>query len=207
MISIPDQLKVGILENLELIDLNNVYALALEDFKGWVIYVIQKKFKSYEFRHKNSAIIKSLNDDIIKTLIDVRDTNKINYDVCGLLSESGRLECLRYAHENGYQWNEWTCKVAAIRGHLDCLKYAHENGCPWNNRTCEYAAQYGNLDCLKYAHENGCPWDEWTCTGAAYCSKLECLKYAHENGCPYDKPYLLSNASLKCRDYVRQFMF
>ena len=46
--------------------------------------------------------------------------------------------------------------VAALNGHLDCLKYAHENGCEWDEDTCSEAALNGHLDCLKYAHENGC---------------------------------------------------
>ena len=27
--------------------------------------------------------------------------------------------------------------MAAENGHLECLKYAHENGCPWNEWTSE----------------------------------------------------------------------
>ena len=39
-----------------------------------------------------------------------------------------------------------------------CLKYAHENGCNWNYRTCNYAAKNSHFDCLRYTHENGCPY-------------------------------------------------
>jgi hypothetical protein len=49
---------------------------------------------------------------------------------------------------------------AAQNGRLECLKYAHENGCPWDKLTCIYATKSGHLDCLKYAHENGCPGNE-----------------------------------------------
>ena len=34
------------------------------------------------------------------------------------------------------------------------LKYAHENGCEWDNCVCFYAAKNNNLEMLKYAHEN-----------------------------------------------------
>ena len=37
-----------------------------------------------------------------------------------------------------------------------CLKYTHENGCPWDEYTCTAAADYGHLECLQYAHDNGC---------------------------------------------------
>ena len=91
--------------------------------------------------------------------------------------------CLKFAHEHGAPWNEWTCEFAAKNGNLDCLKYAHENGCDWYEETCECAAENGHLECLKYAHENGCPWDEATCALAAWNGHLEMLKYAHENRC------------------------
>jgi len=123
--------------------------------------------------------------------------------------QKGRVDWMKYAHENGFTWGElksgrkrpfgdrsesaptvngcpWdtkTCSEAALMGHLDCLKYAHENGCPWDTKTCSEAALMGHLDCLKYAHENGCPWDTKTCSEAAEGGHFDCLKYAHENGC------------------------
>ena len=39
---------------------------------------------------------------------------------------------------------------AASNGHLDCLQYAHENGCDWDEWTCARAAASGSLDCLHY---------------------------------------------------------
>ena len=44
-------------------------------------------------------------------------------------------------------------------GHLEVLKWARENGCEWNSWTCAYAAQNGHLEVLKWARENGCEWD------------------------------------------------
>jgi len=89
---------------------------------------------------------------------------------------------LKYLHENGCPWDEYTCSKAASGGHLECLKYAHENGCPWNKETCSGAAERDHLECLKYAHENGCPWDWRTRVAAAYYGHLECFQYLHENG-------------------------
>ena len=59
---------------------------------------------------------------------------------------------------------ERTCSNATESGHLECLKYAHENGCPWDEDTCSYAADNGYLECLKYAHENGCPSENSGCS-------------------------------------------
>jgi hypothetical protein len=103
---------------------------------------------------------------------------------CLSAARYGHLECLKYAHENGCPWDEWTCLSSVANGHLECLKYAHENGCPWGERTCKYAVENGQLECLKYAREYGCPLKEDACRSAARSGQLECLKYLHENGCP-----------------------
>ena len=77
--------------------------------------------------------------------------------VCMAAAGGGHLECLKYAHEHGCEWDEWTCEWAAEGGHLECLKWAHEHDCPWNERTCQYAAWGGHLDIIKWVQEHGCP--------------------------------------------------
>ena len=47
-------------------------------------------------------------------------------------------------------------RVVAYGGHLETLKWARDNGCDWNETTCSYAIMCGNLETLKYAYENGC---------------------------------------------------
>ena len=119
----------------------------------------------------------------------------------------GEIECLKYAHEIGFNWNEDTCSNAAAYGNLECLQYAHENGCPWNENTTASAAESGYIECLKYAHENGCPWGYFTCSWAALRGKLDCLKYAHENGCPWDKKTCSNaafNGHLDCLKYAQE---
>ena len=95
--------------------------------------------------------------------------------------------CMKFAHEHGAPWDQWTCEYAAGFGNLQSLQYAHEHGCPWDVSTCQAAAEYGHLDCLRYARENGCPWNWATCDNAARYGHLDCLEYAHENGCPWDE--------------------
>ena len=48
---------------------------------------------------------------------------------------------------------------AAFCGHLDVLKWARENGCQWDSSTCRHAALNGHLDVLKWVWNNGCKWD------------------------------------------------
>ena len=97
--------------------------------------------------------------------------------------------CMKFAHEHGAPWDQWTCEYAAGFGNLQSLQYAHEHGCPWDVSTCQAAAEYGHLECLKYAHEHGCPWNEKTCEEAAKRGHLECLKYACARECPGSDRY------------------
>ena len=100
------------------------------------------------------------------------------------------MEVLKYAHENGCPWDEWTCSNAAKGGHLDVLRYAHENGCPWDEMTCAFAAEGGHLDVLKWLRIKGCPWGFSTYAfsvasdGIVWESSLGIQKWALENGCP-----------------------
>ena len=74
------------------------------------------------------------------------------------------------------------CTVASKGGHLDCLKYVHEQGCEWDADTCEAAARGGHLECLKYAHEQGCEWDADTCHSAAIGGHLGVLEVCARAG-------------------------
>ena len=60
------------------------------------------------------------------------------------------------------------CSMIALEGHLEVLKWARENGCEWDYLTCAYAAKNGHLEVLKWARENGCDWNSWTCAYAAH---------------------------------------
>ena len=67
---------------------------------------------------------------------------------------------------------------------MEVLKWARENGCEWNSLTCSYAAEGGHLDVLQWARENGCECGAATCVCAARSGHLEVLRWARENGCP-----------------------
>ena len=47
---------------------------------------------------------------------------------------------------------------AALYGHLEILKWARENGCEWDQQVCSYAASIGHFEILKWARENGCKY-------------------------------------------------
>jgi len=98
----------------------------------------------------------------------------------------GKLDVLKYIHEQGYNWDKHTTRAAAMNGHLDCLMYAHENGCEWNEETCSVAAEDGNIECLKYAHEHGCPWDAEVLKWASINLDSKCFSYAIKHGCQHD---------------------
>ena len=52
--------------------------------------------------------------------------------------------------------NVYITRGAACNGHLDVLKWARENNYVWDHYTCSYAARNGHLHVLKWARENGC---------------------------------------------------
>ena len=52
------------------------------------------------------------------------------------------------------------CTHAALNGHLPALKYLHEKGCPWDEYTWRWAATHEHWECLQYAVDNKCPgWE------------------------------------------------
>ena len=52
------------------------------------------------------------------------------------------------------------CARTAAAGHLNCLRYAHENGWPWDGETLNAARENRHVLCLRYARDHGCPVDE-----------------------------------------------
>ena len=50
-----------------------------------------------------------------------------------------------------------TCSFASQNGHLNCLKYAHEHGCEWNERIFLCISKNKYPDCFQYAIKEKCP--------------------------------------------------
>ena len=111
---------------------------------------------------------------------------------CDIAAESGNLEVLKWASDDGASEHltKHTYSAAALGGHLGILKWAMngagERGCSWDNAdVCSSAALGGHMDVLQWAKENGCPWDGRTCANAAGKGRLDILGWARENGCPW----------------------
>lgn len=101
--------------------------------------------------------------------------------------KNGHLECLKYMHENGFEWYSVAATYAALNGHLDCLKFIHQMGYVWDENTAIYAAQCPNSEILKYVLMNGCPHNQFVCYGAIEKGLMDNLKFAYEFGCEYDE--------------------
>ena len=111
----------------------------------------------------------------------------INWSACGCAASGGRLEILKYLHEEAKApWDGWTASWAAENGHLHILEYLVERKYDkYYETACRRAAKNGYLDCLKYLHETTkAPWDEDAVREAHWNNQTECLQYLLENDCP-----------------------
>ena len=97
------------------------------------------------------------------------NNNKMNFK---LIMEADNILLLKWCINNGYNTN-MICHNISCKGHIECLKFAYENRYKWNESTCSNAALNGHIECLKYAHKNNCEWDESTCSNAAINGHLE----------------------------------
>ena len=98
-------------------------------------------------------------NSVAKYAIKHKITRKLD---CSVIASKGYLGLLKWARENGCDWNSYTCCNAAQNGHLEVLRWARENGCDWDSLTCSYAAQNDHLEVLRWARENGCNWNSET---------------------------------------------
>ena len=108
-------------------------------------------------------------------------------DVCAGAALKGRLECLKYLHEEAKApWDYDTAMFAACRGHLHILEYLVEQKYDaYRKSACSVAAAAGNLDCLKFLHETAkAPWDCRAVEVAHENNRSECLQYLLDNDCP-----------------------
>ena len=109
-----------------------------------------------------------------------------------------------------------TYAEAAEGGKLDVLRWLHDNRCPCDERACAYAASKGHLKVLQWLRLDGAvdeegwscsaPWDETACACAASGGHLEVLQWLHDKGCPMEKDTCAWNASQGGHDEVLQWL-
>lgn len=131
-------------------------------------------------------IIKLIKEDNLenlkKILSEISEISINNEFIKGYAVQFGKLEILKYLHENGYPWHKSGSETlnACLYGHIDCLRYSHENGSNWHIDSTLQAARTGNLDCLKYAHEIKAYWHPDTSLAACKNGNIECLNFIEQ---------------------------
>lgn len=88
-------------------------------------------------------------------------------------SLSGNLPCIQYVYaQQGFTAHDaLSCGFMAHGGHFECLRFAHENGCPWDEYTLKNAFLYRQWSCFWYALTHGCPCMDgvWTLVDLLSC--------------------------------------
>ncbi len=125
------------------------------------------------------------NLDLVKQLVEKEVNSKWPSCIVSYCIQFESFEILKYALNNGCEWDLTASKTAMEEGRLDSLKFIFENGYPWHPETLNYLINVP-LECVQYAVEKGCPFGSAT-SGASCGGELETLKYLHECGCPWDK--------------------
>jgi hypothetical protein len=111
----------------------------------------------------------------------------IDMNACAFAAENGRLEVLKYLHEEAKApWDWSTAEWAARNGHLHILEYLVERKYDeYDVLACRWAAECGHLDCLKYLHETAkAPWNFRAVRVARENKHFECVQYLLDNNCP-----------------------
>lgn len=107
-------------------------------------------------------------------------------DTMSKAAEGGHLACMKFLREErvgGCAWDAATTSLAAKHGKLDCLKYAVDNGCQWMREDIlRHAEHTGNVELLSwFIFDQGGKIRECTCEIVVVKGHLEMLKFIIEN--------------------------
>jgi hypothetical protein len=98
---------------------------------------------------------------------------------------AGQLAILQWARTEGLEWhNALICGSAAESGDMNTLLYAMEQGGELNEHTMSCAAQAGKLHICQYLHTQQCPWDSDAAGNAAFYGHADVLGWLLQHGCP-----------------------
>jgi len=138
-------------------------------------------------------------------------------------ARGGQLECMKYLHSIGCEWDEDVTTEFAVpayyadlkdpeyitnevpwiddfslpipvNGYIECLRFALLNGAPVLLKSSCQACKYGLLDCLHLLDQYNAPWNASTACAAAAAGQLECLQYLHLHGCRWNETVTQSAA-------------
>ena len=75
--------------------------------------------------------------------------NGCEWDAMDQAALGGKLGLVQPLRGEGCPWNKWTCFQAVEQGHVKVLRWARENGCEWDAATRgRAAAELGYTDDL-----------------------------------------------------------
>jgi len=125
--------------------------------------------------------------EILKYLHENDFPFEYGYGPDATAARNGQLEILKWLHENGYNIGILTLETAAANGHIEIVKWVHERGCYVSQWALIAAVDHGSIEVVKYLYQNGCRLSEMSYNTAVRSGNLEMLKYLHTNNCPWDK--------------------
>ena len=153
--------------------------------------------------------------------------------VCQWAASGGHLECLKYTHENDYEFFE-VAMSAGCEGQLECLKYAMKYekddrpyfleviagsghvpcvdhlvslGYELNVECLNNAIEMGHLGMVEYLHEHNCPQSDDEITFAAAFGQVAIIKWLHSHNYPWDGHSCIAAArhnNLECLKYLHE---
>jgi hypothetical protein len=121
----------------------------------------------------------------------------------------GKLEALKYLHDNNCGMDSSTVNAAVKSGSVECLKFLLDKGCSLPQTLLNTAASNGDLNMLKYLVENSVTTDDdmdsSTLIAAVKSGSVECVEFLSDKGCPLPQTLLdvaASNANLNMLKYL-----
>ena len=174
-------------------------------------------FLTYDEKLKTLENITNLTFDEFKSFLNkisfknYNHLKKLLFFNCYLYAEFGCIKLLKFARQNGHEWDIKSCIKAALGGHFNILKWlrSQDPPCPWNELTCSAAVNGGHFNILKWlrSQDPPCPWNERSCKYAAENGNLDILKWLRNQypPCPWDEStceYATKNGHLNCLKYA-----
>lgn len=128
-----------------------------------------------------SDAVRTNNLDFLQKLHD--EGTEFGWTVCEDATYTGNLEILKFLKKIGNGWNDRiTMKASASAGKLEILRWMHENGCSCSRDTFDYAMKSRNLEVLNWLRDTGCPWGESLLCSAVCSGDLHVLEWISKNG-------------------------